>query len=63
MGGQNTEINEKTVDVLIESAYFSPTNIRRTSKALGLRSESSPIASNAALTSASATGPASVRRN
>jgi phenylalanyl-tRNA synthetase beta chain len=41
MGGQNTEINEKTVDVLIESAYFSPTNIRRTSKALGLRSESS----------------------
>jgi phenylalanyl-tRNA synthetase beta chain len=41
MGGQNTEINEKTVDVLIESAYFSPTNIRRTSKALGIRSESS----------------------
>jgi phenylalanyl-tRNA synthetase beta chain len=41
MGGQNTEINEKTVDVLIESAYFSPTNIRRTSKVLGLRSESS----------------------
>jgi phenylalanyl-tRNA synthetase beta chain len=41
MGGQNTEINEKTVDVLIESAYFKPTNIRRTSKALGLRSESS----------------------
>jgi phenylalanyl-tRNA synthetase beta chain len=41
MGGRNTEINEKTVDVLIESAYFSPTNIRRTSKVLGLRSESS----------------------
>jgi phenylalanyl-tRNA synthetase beta chain len=41
MGGQNTEINDRTVDVLIESAYFSPTNIRRTSKALGLRSESS----------------------
>jgi len=41
MGGQNTEINERTHDVLIESAYFSPTNIRRTSKALGLRSESS----------------------
>jgi phenylalanyl-tRNA synthetase beta chain len=41
MGGQNTEINEQTVDVLIESAYFDPTNIRRTSKALGLRSESS----------------------
>ncbi|HEY2952291.1 MAG TPA: phenylalanine--tRNA ligase subunit beta, partial [Verrucomicrobiae bacterium] len=41
MGGQNTEINERTVDVLIESACFKPTNIRRTSKTLGLRSESS----------------------
>jgi phenylalanyl-tRNA synthetase beta chain len=41
MGGANTEINEQTVDVLIESAYFSPTNIRRTTKQLGLRSESS----------------------
>ena len=41
MGGQNTEINNATTDVLIESACFSPTNIRRTSKALGLRSESS----------------------
>jgi phenylalanyl-tRNA synthetase beta chain len=41
MGGANTEINTQTVDVLIESAYFNPTNIRRTSKALGLRSESS----------------------
>ncbi len=41
MGGQNTEIKETTKDVLIESAYFKPTNIRRTSKTLGLRSESS----------------------
>jgi phenylalanyl-tRNA synthetase beta chain len=41
MGGQNTEINNSTTDVLIESAYFSPVNIRRTSKQLGLRSESS----------------------
>ncbi|HEU0039495.1 MAG TPA: phenylalanine--tRNA ligase subunit beta, partial [Verrucomicrobiae bacterium] len=41
MGGANTEINERTTDVLIESAYFLPTNIRRTSKRLGLRSESS----------------------
>ena len=41
MGGANTEINDQTVDVLIESAYFSPTNIRRTSKRLELRSESS----------------------
>jgi phenylalanyl-tRNA synthetase beta chain len=41
MGGQNTEINDQTVDVLIESAWFLPTNIRRTSKQLGLRTESS----------------------
>jgi phenylalanyl-tRNA synthetase beta chain len=41
MGGANTEINSTTVDVLIESAYFKPTNIRRTSKQLALRSESS----------------------
>ncbi len=41
MGGENTGINERTVDVLIESAYFNPTNIRRTSKTLGLRTDSS----------------------
>jgi len=41
MGGANTEITNATVDVLIESAYFAPVNIRRTSKRLGLRSESS----------------------
>jgi phenylalanyl-tRNA synthetase beta chain len=41
MGGQNTEINDQTVDVLIESAYFKPQNIRFTSKKLGLRTESS----------------------
>ena len=41
MGGANTEINSSTVDVLIESAYFAPVNIRRTGKQLGLRSESS----------------------
>jgi len=41
MGGQNTEINDSTTDVLIETAYFKPSNIRRTSKTLGLRSESS----------------------
>jgi phenylalanyl-tRNA synthetase beta chain len=41
MGGQNTEINEQTADVLIESAYFKPQNIRATSKKLDLRTESS----------------------
>jgi phenylalanyl-tRNA synthetase beta chain len=41
MGGQNTEINEATADVLVESAYFVPTGIRRTSKSLGLRTDAS----------------------
>jgi phenylalanyl-tRNA synthetase beta chain len=41
MGGQNSEINDKTVDVLIESACFKPQNIRATSKKLELRTESS----------------------
>ena len=41
MGGQNTEINERTADVLIESAYFQPQNVRRTSKKMDLRTESS----------------------
>jgi phenylalanyl-tRNA synthetase beta chain len=41
MGGQNTEINLNTVDVLVESAYFKPQNIRATSKKLELRTESS----------------------
>ncbi|MBI3192353.1 MAG: phenylalanine--tRNA ligase subunit beta, partial [Pedosphaera parvula] len=41
MGGQNTEINERTEDVLIESAYFKPANIRRTARALGLRTDAS----------------------
>ncbi len=41
MGGQNTEIQDTTRDVLIESAWFNPANIRRTSKTLSLRTESS----------------------
>jgi phenylalanyl-tRNA synthetase beta chain len=41
MGGQNTEINLSTGDVLLESAYFKPQNIRATSKKLDLRTESS----------------------
>jgi phenylalanyl-tRNA synthetase beta chain len=41
MGGRNSEINDRTVDVLIESAYFNPQNIRATSKALGLRTDAS----------------------
>jgi phenylalanyl-tRNA synthetase beta chain len=41
MGGQNTEINDSTRDVLIESANFRPQNIRATSKRLELRTDSS----------------------
>lgn len=41
MGGQNSEIAPSTVDVLVESAYFKPQNIRATSKKLDLRTESS----------------------
>ncbi len=41
MGGKNSEISDATTDVLLESAYFLPSNVRRTSKQLGLASESS----------------------
>jgi phenylalanyl-tRNA synthetase beta chain len=41
MGGAETEVTEKTTDILIESAYFDPGSVRRTSKALGLSTESS----------------------
>lgn len=41
MGGQSTEVTENTVSILLESAFFNPVSIRRTSKALGLRSEAS----------------------
>lgn len=41
MGGKNSEINDGTTDVLLESAWFLPSNIRKTSKQLGLSSESS----------------------
>jgi phenylalanyl-tRNA synthetase beta chain len=41
MGGENSEIRETTRNVLIESAYFNPTSIRRTAKQLGLSSDAS----------------------
>ncbi|RJQ33636.1 phenylalanine--tRNA ligase subunit beta [Candidatus Parcubacteria bacterium] len=41
MGGQNSEISDETVDIILESANFRAGNIRRTSMALGLRTESS----------------------
>ncbi|NWF49044.1 MAG: phenylalanine--tRNA ligase subunit beta [Ignavibacteriaceae bacterium] len=41
MGGENSEIKADTKDILIESAYFNPSSIRRTSKSLMLSTESS----------------------
>jgi len=41
MGGQNSEIKEDTTIVVFECANFNGTNIRLTSKKLGLRTESS----------------------
>lgn len=41
MGGLATEVTENTRNVLLESAWFNPISIRKTSRMLGLRSESS----------------------
>ena len=41
MGGQDTEISSSTTNVLLESAWFEPVSVRRTSKRQGLRSEAS----------------------
>ncbi len=41
MGGQNTEINDKTVNVLLESACFHGVGVRRTARKLALRTDSS----------------------
>ncbi len=41
MGGENSEVTDSTVDILLESAYFDPRSIRRTSKKTGIHSEAS----------------------
>ena len=41
MGGYDSEITETTCDVLLESAYFNPSSIRATAKALGISTEAS----------------------
>jgi phenylalanyl-tRNA synthetase beta chain len=41
MGGLETEVNDATKDIFLESAYFDPISVRRTSKLLNLTSESS----------------------
>jgi phenylalanyl-tRNA synthetase beta chain len=39
MGGMNSEIEEATTRVLLESAYFNPVSIRKTAKRLGLNTD------------------------
>ncbi len=41
MGGLNSEIENDTRNVLLESAYFNPASIRKTSKTLGLNTDAS----------------------
>ena len=41
MGGENSEIHAGTTRVFLESAYFNPPGIRKTSKQTGIRTESS----------------------
>lgn len=41
MGGANSEVTEQTKDLFIESAWFHPASIRKTSRVLGIKTESS----------------------
>ncbi|MBA3722110.1 MAG: phenylalanine--tRNA ligase subunit beta [Parachlamydiaceae bacterium] len=41
MGGSNSEVSDKTRNVLLEAAYFDSVVIRKTSKRLGLQTDSS----------------------
>ncbi|MGL4972473.1 MAG: phenylalanine--tRNA ligase subunit beta [Culicoidibacterales bacterium] len=41
MGGANSEVDETTTTILLESAIFAPTSIRRSSNRLALRSDAS----------------------
>ncbi|MCB1120812.1 MAG: phenylalanine--tRNA ligase subunit beta, partial [Verrucomicrobiae bacterium] len=41
MGSVDAEVDDNTVDIVLESAYFDPSGIRKTSRTLGLSSDSS----------------------
>ncbi len=41
MGGKDTEVSDTTRNILLESAFFGPRSVRRTSRKLGLMSDSS----------------------
>ena len=41
MGGANSEVDDETTSVLIESAWFDPSRTRRTARALGVQTDAS----------------------
>jgi phenylalanyl-tRNA synthetase beta chain len=41
MGGADSEVTDATTTIVLESAYFNPASVRRTSKKLGLKTEAS----------------------
>jgi phenylalanyl-tRNA synthetase beta chain len=41
MGGADSEVTTESRTIVLESAYFNPLSVRRTSKALGLKTEAS----------------------
>jgi phenylalanyl-tRNA synthetase beta chain len=41
MGGEDSEISDGTTRIVLESAYFLPSSVRRTSRRLGLKTEAS----------------------
>ncbi len=41
MGGENSEVSNDTTNILIESAYFDPSVVRKTAKHLGLSTDAS----------------------
>ena len=41
MGGETTEVDAQTLNIVLESALFDPVTVRRSSRSQGLRSESS----------------------
>jgi phenylalanyl-tRNA synthetase beta chain len=41
MGGADSEVSERTTTIVLESAYFDPLSVRRTSRKLGMKTEAS----------------------
>lgn len=41
MGGLNSEVTEKTTNILLESAYFNPVSVRKTARGLNLSTDAS----------------------